>query len=283
MGRITKQLYKRYRQDVEKQQPAELVEREATLRRRLVFFATTQGFWLGTHIVSAVASGGLSLAISGVVLTYHMYTMLETLVKHHIVCKVMAIRSIKFRPLASAEIVALIKWSSVSMVVGELTSLFAGGAVHDMIQPALAAPDPDISDTVSTAVDAVQADPAGAAMEAMPYVNQFLIETAAQELATRAAQQQCPRDKKNDKSDITHTEAQGASAYIEAMCPSCATTIRACKVTSSPSSTVHSQSQVRALHLGVFCEECLSGIFDKRYMCSECDFDLVGAGFLFAA
>ncbi|KAK0523964.1 hypothetical protein OC834_005712 [Tilletia horrida] len=235
MGRITKQLYKRYRQDVEKQQPAELVEREATLRRRLVFFATTQGFWLGTHIVSAVASGGLSLAISGVVLTYHMYTMLETLVKHHIVCKmgmrfpeaddklpydlpkVMAIRSIKFRPLASAEIVALIKWSSVSMVVGELTSLFAGGAVHDMIQPALAAPDPDISDTVSTAVDAVQADPAGAAMEAMPYVNQFLIETAAQELATRAAQQQCPRDKKNDKSDITHTEAQGASAYIEAI------------------------------------------------------------------
>ncbi|KAE8267507.1 hypothetical protein A4X09_0g4838 [Tilletia walkeri] len=180
---------KRFREKIEDQKlsASAIQDIEVKLSRKLATLSLSTGWWVGTHVVGAVFSGGATIPFAAIMMTYQLYDMMSVLVKHHAICSIMRERNIEPRKLTGKEIITTAKYTALIIFTGEiLTNLFDGAVKDSVIEQSEAVTNGNtgVNEAIENVVQTVQADPAGAAHEALPYIDAFVIESAFASLAS---------------------------------------------------------------------------------------------------
>lgn len=97
----------------------ELLDREVKYRRVMIQTSISAGYYIGAHIVTAVASAGATVPVAIIQLSWQAFGAMQASYKHKLVIEEIYRRNLKPRSMTKAEIAKTALWATLSVAVSQ--------------------------------------------------------------------------------------------------------------------------------------------------------------------
>ena len=107
----------------------ELLDREVKYRRTMYQTSISAGYYIGAHVVTAVASAGATVPVALLQLSWQAFGAMQASYKHKLVIEEIYQRKLKPRSMTKAEIAKTALWATLSVAVSQAIDGIANSQV----------------------------------------------------------------------------------------------------------------------------------------------------------